>query len=158
MITRVVVADDHPLVRAGIIALLEDIPGVLVVGEACDGKEAVFQVAQLRPSMLLLDLNMPGLSGLDALALINEAHPDVRVVIISMHDSKEHVLRALKLGAVGFMLKDDAPEELAQAIKVVNQGNTWLSAAVSQATISSYLERSGNDERWNVLAANKISC
>jgi len=158
MTTRVVVADDHHLVRAGIVALLEDIPEIEVVGEACDGKEAVNQVAKLRPAMLFLDLNMPGQSGLEALALINEAQPNVRVVILSMHNSKEHVLRALRLGAVGFMLKEDAPEELAQAIKAVNQGNTWLSSAVSKATISSYLERSGNNEKLNPLILDKIRC
>jgi len=155
MVTRIVVADDHQLVRAGIAGLLADIPDVEVVGEACDGREAVRLATELRPDVLFLDLAMPGMSGLDALALINEAEPDVHVIILSMHDSEEHVLRALKLGAVGFMLKDAAPEELAQAIKAVGQGNNWLSSAVSKTVISNYLERSGSEEDQSLLTARQ---
>jgi len=155
MITRVVIADDHQLVRAGIAALLGDIPEVEVVGEASDGYQAVLLASELRPHVLFLDVAMPGMSGLEALAIINEKEPAVRVVILSMHDSEEHVLRALKLGAVGFMLKDAAPEELAQAIKAVNEGNTWLSAAVSKTVISSYLERSGSDESPSLLTVRQ---
>lgn len=155
MVTRVVIADDHQLVRAGIAALLDDIPDVEVVGEAADGSEAVRLVEELLPSILFLDLAMPGMPGLEALALINESHPEVKVVILSMHDSEEHVLRALKLGATGFMLKDAAPEELAQAIKAINQGHTWLSSAVSKTVISSYVQRSGNEEGLNLLTARQ---
>ena len=155
MNTRVVIADDHRLVRAGIAALLADIPGVDVVGEASTGSEAVALVADLSPNLLLLDVAMPGMSGLDALALINEADPDVRVIILSMHDSEEHVLRALKLGAVGFMLKSAAPEELAQAIQAVGEGHTWLSAAVSRTVIAGYLERSGNETGQNLLTTRQ---
>jgi DNA-binding NarL/FixJ family response regulator len=155
MTTRVVIADDHQLVRAGIAALLGDIPQVEVVGEASSGQEAVNLASQLNPHILFLDLDMPGMSGLDALALINEAEPAVRVIILSMHDSKEHVLRALKLGAVGFMLKDAAPEELAQAIKAVNRGDSWLSSAVSKTVISGYLERNGSDEEQNPLTVRQ---
>lgn len=155
MISRVLIADDHHLVRAGIAALLKDLPAVEVVGEAADGRQAVKLAAELRPHILFLDVAMPGMSGLDALAVINEAQPEVRVVILSMHDSEEHVLRALKLGAVGFMLKDAAPEELAQAIKAVNEGNTWLSAAVSKTVIASYLERSGSSEPQSVLTVRQ---
>jgi len=143
MITRVVIADDHQLVRAGIASLLGDLTRVEVVGEASDGGEAVTLVSQRRPDILFLDVDMPGMSGLEALARINEAQPEVHVVMLSMHDSEELVLAALKLGAAGFMLKDAAPEELAQAIRTVGQGGVWLSAAVSKAVISSYLERCG---------------
>jgi len=155
MITRIVIADDHHLVRAGIAALLEDIPDVEVVGEASDGYSAIKLVSELSPTILFLDLVMPGMSGLEVLALINESQPNVRVVVLSMHDSEEHVLRALKLGAVGFMLKDAAPEELAQAIKAVNQGDTWLSPSVSKTVISSYLERSGSDAGQDLLTVRQ---
>lgn len=155
MSTRVVVADDHQLVRAGIATLLGDIPGVEVVGEASDGSEAVKMVFELTPDILFLDLAMPGMSGFEALTKINESQPGLRVIILSMHDSEEHVLRALKLGAVGFMLKDAAPEELAQAIKAVNMGNTWLSSAVSKTVISSYLGRSGNEGSLSPLTARQ---
>lgn len=155
MKTRVLIADDHHLVRAGIAALLADIPDVEVVGEASDGEQAVRLASELRPNVLFLDVAMPGMSGLEALALINESEPEVRVVILSMHDSEEHVLRALKLGAVGFMLKDAAPEELVQAIRAVNQGHTWLSAAVSKTVIASYLERSGSGGGQPLLTARQ---
>lgn len=155
MSTRVVIADDHQLVRAGIASLLGDIPGVEVVGEASDGHEAVRLASELVPNIMFLDIAMPGMNGLEALALINEAEPAVRVIILSMNDSEEHVLRALKLGAVGFMLKDAAPEELAQAIKAINAGHTWLSAAVSKTVISSYVERSGADEIQSLLTVRQ---
>lgn len=155
MNTRVVIADDHQLVRAGIAALLADIPEVEVVGEASDGEQAVRLASELRPHVLFLDVAMPGMSGLDALALINDNEPEVRVVILSMHDSEEHVLRALKLGAAGFMLKDAAPEELAQAIRAVGLGHTWLSAAVSKTVIASYLERSGDGGGQALLTARQ---
>jgi len=155
MITRIVVADDHRLVRAGIVALLGDIPGVDVVGEAADGYEALRLATELKPEILFLDLAMPGMGGLEALALINETQPDVRVIILSMQDGEEHVLRAFKLGAVGYMLKDVAPEELAQAIAAIVDGNTWLSAAVSKTVIASYLERSGDEESLNQLTARQ---
>ena len=155
MTTRVVIADDHQLVRAGIASLLGDIPGVEVVGEASDGNEAVRLASELVPNLMFLDIAMPGMNGLEALALINEAEPAVRIIILSMNDSEEHVLRALKLGAVGFMLKDSAPEELAQAIKAINAGHTWLSAAVSKTVIASYVERSGADEIQSLLTVRQ---
>jgi len=155
MSTRVVVADDHQLVRAGIASLLSEIPGVEVVGEACDGSEALRMACELKPDILFLDLAMPGMSGFEALALINEADPDVRVVILSMHGSEEHVLRALKLGAVGFMLKNSAPEELALTISAVNREDTWLSPAISKAVISRYLERSGAEDRQSALTVRQ---
>lgn len=144
--TRVVVADDHLLVRAGITTLLEDIPDVEVVGEASDGAEAVKRVAELNPDVLFLDLTMPGMSGFEALAQINESQPRVRVVILSMHETAEHVLRALKLGASGYMLKDVFPDELAQAIRAVNKGDTWLSSAISKTVVAGYLGRSDHEE------------
>ncbi len=143
MTIRIVVAEDHQLVRAGITAIIGNIPDVEVVGEANDGAEAIKMVAELNPDILLLDLVMPTLSGLEALTRINEAQPHVRVIVLSMHSDEEHVLRALKLGAVGYMLKDVAHDELPQAIKAVSQKGAWLSAAISKTVISSYLEESG---------------
>ena len=143
MVTRIVVAEDHQLVRAGITAIIDNIPDVEVVGEATDGAEAVKRVTELNPDILFLDLVMPIMTGLEALRRINELHPTVRVIVLSMYNDEEHVLRALKLGAVGYMLKDAAHEELAQAIKAVSEKNTWLSSSVSRTVISAYLEESG---------------
>lgn len=141
MTTRVVVADDHQPVRAGVVALLGDLAGVEVIGEAADGADALRLVAQLQPQLLLLDVDMPGMSGLETLVVIRAAHPGVRVVMLSLHGGEELVLRALKLGAAGFVRKDAVADELAPAIAAVTRGATWLPAALSKVAISGYLAR-----------------
>ena len=148
---RVVIADDHPLVRTAVADLLGDIPAVELVGSAADGNEAVQLALELKPDLMLLDLIMPGMSGFEALSRINEAEPELCVIILSMHSSEEHVLRALKLGAVGFMLKDSVAEELEYAIQAVMSGQTWFSPGISRSVISAYLER--NVPRQESLAS-----
>ena len=145
MVTRIVVVDDHRLVRAGIVALLEDIPEVQVVGQASDGIQALKTVAELKPDVLILDPAMPEMSGLEVLARIHESHPRVKVIILSMHDSAEHVHRALKQGASGYLLKDVLPDELVLAIDAITQGRTWLSSAISKTVIDGYLGRNGDE-------------
>lgn len=141
MPTRIVLIDDHRLVRAGIAALLRDLPGVTVIGEGASGAEAIELVSTLEPEVLFLDLVMPGMSGLDVLPRINESHPELKVIVLSMHASEEHVVRALQLGAVGYMLKDGAPTELAQALETVAKGEIWLSPSISRRVITDYLRR-----------------
>jgi DNA-binding NarL/FixJ family response regulator len=143
---RIVIADDHPLVRAAVAELLGDIPDVELVGSAADGNEAVKLVSELRPDLILLDLIMPGMSGFDALSLINEAEPGLCVILLSMHCSEEYVLRALKLGAVGFLLKDSVADELEYAIKAVMSGQTWLSPDISKSVLSAYVERNASQQ------------
>jgi DNA-binding NarL/FixJ family response regulator len=104
---RVMLADDHTLVRAGIRALLEKLPGVEVVGEADDGREVLKLVKLHRPDVVLMDIAMPGLNGLEAAARLAREFPDVRVIILSMHDNEEYVWRALKAGAAGYLLKKE---------------------------------------------------
>lgn len=142
---RVVVVDDHPLVRAGVAELLGDIPDVTLVGSAASGSEAVRLVSELRPDLMLLDLIMPGMSGFDVLSRINDDGFKLCVIILSMHSSEEYVLRALKLGAAGFMLKDSVAEELEYAIRAVMGGHTWLSPEISKAVISAYSKRNENE-------------
>lgn len=156
--TRVLIADDHLPVRLAIAALLGDIAGVEVVGQGADGQEAVALATRLHPQIVFLDVDMPGMSGLQALVRINEALPGVRVVMLSMHDSEELALSALKLGAAGFMLKDSAAEELAPAIKAVSRGHTWLSAAVSKAATRGAVERSGRDAGQALPTADDVCC
>lgn len=135
---RVVLAEDHALVRAGIRRLLQDLPGVDVVGIAEDGREALRLIEELQPDVALMDITMPGLSGLNALARITADHPGVRVIMLSMHDNEEYVGHALKAGAVGYLLKDSDPAELELALRSAMRGGSYLTPAVSRHVIRDY--------------------
>ncbi|MGA2686201.1 MAG: response regulator transcription factor [Verrucomicrobiota bacterium] len=128
---RVMLADDHTLVRAGIRALLEKLPGVEVVGEAGDGREVLKLVKLHCPDVVLMDIAMPGLNGLEAAARMAREFPDVRVIILSMHHNEEYVWRALNAGASGYLLKKAATAELATALQRVAQGEIYLSQEIS---------------------------
>ena len=128
---RVILADDHTLVRAGIRALLEKLQGVAVVGEAGDGREVLSLVAKHRPDVVLMDIAMPGLNGLEAAERLAKEFPDVRVIILSMHPNEEYVWRALKAGAAGYLLKKAATAELASALQRVARGENYLSQEIS---------------------------
>jgi DNA-binding NarL/FixJ family response regulator len=140
---RVVLADDHALVRAGIRALLDRMPDVEVVGEAGEGSEAVAQVAATRPDVLLADVAMPGMGGLEAAERLRREFPDVRVVMLSMHANEEYVLQALRAGASGYLLKDAASVELDLALRAAVADQTYLSPAISRQMIDSYMTRVG---------------
>lgn len=138
---RVLLADDHALVRAGIRSLLEKMPGMEVVGEASNGRETLALVRKELPNLVLMDIAMPELNGLDTLAKIVKTFPGVKVVILSAHANEEYVIRALRAGASGYMLKDAATAELQLAISFVTQDKTYLSPSLSQTVIDSYLQR-----------------
>ena len=140
---RVVLADDHALVRAGIRALLEKLPGIEVVGEADNGRQALELVRKSAPNLILLDISMAELGGLEVLPRIVKDFPGVKVLILSGHANEEYVLRALRSGAAGYMLKDAATAELQLAIDSVIQDKTYLSPSISRTVIDSYLERVG---------------
>ncbi|HEV7605330.1 MAG TPA: response regulator transcription factor, partial [Candidatus Limnocylindrales bacterium] len=139
---RVVLAEDHAMVRAGMTRLLQDIPGVEVVAVAVDGREAVELVAQHRPDIALLDITMPGLSGLNALTRIRADQPEVRVIMLSMHDNEEYVGHALKAGAAGYLLKGSSFAELELALRSVMSGGSYLTPAVSRHVIRDFTQRS----------------
>jgi DNA-binding NarL/FixJ family response regulator len=155
MPTRVVLVDDHHLVRAGISALLRELPAVDVVGEGGDGETAIRLALELVPDVIFLDLVMPGMSGLVALERIIGQQPDVKVIILSMHSSEEHVVRALQLGAAGYLLKDVAPDELLMALKAVLNGDTWLSLAISRTAIADYVGRTAHESPLDTLTARQ---
>lgn len=123
---RLVLADDHPLVRAGIRAELEKIPLVKVVGEAGDGREALALVKAQQPDAVIMDVSMPGLNGLEALARLTKEFPGVRVIVLSMHDNEEYIWRALRAGAAGYLLKKAASTELGAALRQVARGQIYL--------------------------------
>lgn len=131
-LVRVLLADDHNLVRAGLRALLDGMPGVAVVAEARDGLEAIRLVGETHPSVALLDIAMPGLSGLAALRIITERFPATRTVLLTMYDSQEYVSEALRAGAAGYLIKDSAVDELATAIATVAGGGIYLSPRISR--------------------------
>jgi DNA-binding NarL/FixJ family response regulator len=124
--TRVLIVDDHPMVAQGIRALLETYDDLDIVGTLTNGQEAVDRVAALDPDVILLDLNMPRLSGLSATEIILERRPDTRILILSMHDSPEYISTALSHGAMGYVLKDVPTEEVKLAIDTVMQGERYL--------------------------------
>ena len=140
---RLLLADDHGLVRAGIRSLLEKMPSIEVVAEANNGREALELVRTSSPNLVLLDIAMAELNGLVALARMTKEFPSVKVIILSAHANEEYVIRALRSGASGYMLKDAATLELELAINSVAQGKTYLSPSISRAVIDSYLERVG---------------
>lgn len=143
---RTLLADDHTLVRAGLRKLLESMSEIEVVGEAEDGLELLALAERLQPNLVLMDIAMPGLNGLEATARLVKSMPEVRVVILSMHQTEEYVRQALRHGASGYLLKDAAPLELEMAIKAVRRGDTFLSSAVSKGVLSDYVKRLRTDE------------
>ncbi len=145
--TRVLLADDHILVRAGLRKLLESIAGFEVVGEADDGLALLALVEQLQPDLVMMDIGMPGLNGIDATARVMKGWPKTRVVILSMHQSEEYVRQALRHGAAAYLLKDAAPLELEQALAAVMRGETYLSPTVSKGVLNDYVNRLRQDEQ-----------
>ncbi len=129
---RIILADDHPIVRAGIREAIKELPDVEVVGEVTDGREAVSLVKTTRPNVVLMDISMPGLNGLDATERIVKEFPEVRVIILSRHDEEAYVWRALKLGAAGYVLKKAVIAELKAAVQRVAHGEIYLSKDVSK--------------------------
>jgi DNA-binding NarL/FixJ family response regulator len=148
--TRVLLADDHALVRAGIRALLNTIEGVEVIAEAGDGFEAFRLIEELQPDIVLLDITMPGLSGLEVLEKSKKQFPDLRVIILTVHDAGEYAMQALRAGAAGYLPKSAAANELQVAIKIVSRGETYVSGEVSRKTLLEFSK--GTTEHTHFLA------
>ena len=131
---RVLIADDHALVRAGIRALVEKIKGVVVVGEAGKGSEALELAKQLKPNLILLDLTMPDGGGFEVLAQVKKQFSEIRVIVLTVHEAGEYAIRALREGAAGFLPKSAASTELEQALKTVIGGEVYISPEMSRKT------------------------
>jgi DNA-binding NarL/FixJ family response regulator len=142
---RILLADDHKLVRAGIRSLLEGFPDIEVVGEASDGEEALRLIDEHRPRMVLMDIAMPLLNGLEVTRRLAKAFPEVSVIILSTYSDEEHVYQALRAGASGFLEKGAALEELELAIRAVARGETYLSPPISKPVIMEYARRTSLD-------------
>jgi DNA-binding NarL/FixJ family response regulator len=153
---RILLADDHNLVRAGIKALLETVEGFQVVAEVGDGTQACLLAGELLPDVAILDIAMPGKTGLQTLENIKAEHPGIRVIMLSMHDTEEHVIAAMRLGAVGYVLKTAAPQELELAVRTVMSGSNWLSASISRQVVDAYLARVRTSDHRDGLTARQM--
>lgn len=142
---RLLLADDHPVVRRGMRSCLEGIRHVEVVAEAVDGQEALNLVKELSPDIVLMDIDMPNVNGLEATKVVREEFPDTRVLILSVHTNKDYVLQIIRSGAQGYVLKDTAPADLVRAIESVDNGEPFFSPDISQIVLNQYLEEAGAD-------------
>jgi len=140
--TSIILADDHPVVRRGMQTLLESEADFSIVGVAADGLETVRLVERLKPDVLVLDLMMPGLSGLEALRIVHERSPKTRIVILSMYSTSAFVAQALQNGATGYVLKGCSEESLVRAVKEAAAGRRFLSPPVTEIAINAYIEQS----------------
>jgi DNA-binding NarL/FixJ family response regulator len=138
---RILVADDHEVAREGIRSLLESHPGWEVCAEARDGREAVERACELKPDLILLDIGMPNLNGLEAARQILAASPDVPILIVTMHDANQVVREVLRAGARGFVLKSDAGRDLVAAVEALQLNRTFFTNRVSQMVLEGFLQR-----------------
>src|SRR6202050_888699 len=155
---RILLADDHNVMRKGLRLLLEKQPGFSVVVEASDGREAVEGAMAAKPDVAVLDIAMPNLSGIEAAQRISTALPQTAIVILSMHSDEGYVLRALKVGAKGYLLKDSAEGDLIEAIKAVHQGRTFFSAEITKMLVADYVQEirtRGAEDSYDLLTSRE---
>jgi len=138
---KVLLAEDHTLVRKGLRALLDEAREIQVIGEASDGRDAVAKEEDKEPDVILMDISMPLLNGLEATRQIMGRNPDARIIILTVHSNEEYILQALRAGATGYLLKEAAPTDLIRAIKVVHLGDAFLSPSISRSLIKDYVEK-----------------
>lgn len=155
MTTRVLLADDHLLVRAGIRALLGALPDVDVVGEAATGEEAVVLAQELKPDVALLDISMQGMNGLEAARRIGEFAAGVKVIMLSMHASEDYVARALRAGALGYLMKGSASQELERALAAVLAGERYLDSHISAEALRRHMDRTNAEGAQDILTARQ---
>lgn len=155
---RILLADDHTVMRRGLRLLLESQPDFSVVAEAADGRQAVEQAEATQPDVAVVDIAMPNLSGIEAAQRIATALPQTAIVILSMHSDESYVLRALKVGAKGYLLKDSAEGDLIDAIKAVHQGKTFFSPEISKMLVEDYVREirtRGAEDSYDLLTSRE---
>lgn len=144
---RILLADDHALIRSGIATLLQANKDFVIVGEATDGEEAIQKTKELSPDIVIIDLSMPKLSGIEATAIIKKKYPSTSVLVLTMHENEEYVYQILKSGAGGYVLKSAGKEELSAAIRAVVKGEKFFSPRVSQLMAEGYIRRMEGQEK-----------
>jgi DNA-binding NarL/FixJ family response regulator len=155
---RILLADDHTVMRRGLRLLLESQPEFKVVAEAADGRQAVEQAEAAQPDVAVVDIAMPNLSGIEAAQRISNTLPHTAIVILSMHSDESYVLRALKAGAKGYLLKDSAEGDLIEAIKAVHQGKTFFSAEITRMLVADYVQEirsRGVEDSYDLLTSRE---
>ena len=150
--TRVLIADDHALVREGVRHVLESARGLEIVGEAGNGVETVQMAIDLSPDVLVLDLSMPGMTGLEVLEQLKRVAPDVRVLVLSIHDDEEYVLQSVRAGARGYLRKDSSPAELRDAVSVLAGGGSHFNAQVARALSDALRAEKAGSDREDLIA------
>jgi two-component system, NarL family, nitrate/nitrite response regulator NarL len=149
---RVLLVDDHPVVRKGLCSCLSNRENIKVVGEASEGREAIQKVKELAPDIVLMDLNMPGMDGLTVTETVRKESPQTKVLVLSMHSNREYVLRIVKAGARGYVLKDAPPDELIKAIETVNDGEAFFSPTVARIALNQYVSESDQTDPLSRLS------
>ena len=139
---KILIADDHRIIRDGLKSLLSDEKDIIIVGEAADGDEALIKTSELLPDLLIADISMPGINGIEMTRLLCKEVLKTKVLILSMHDNEDYINQALVAGASGYLLKDSSKEELLKAIKAVNNGETYCSGDVSKILLNKFLTSS----------------
>lgn len=148
---RILIVDDHPIVRSGLRSILSAESDIEVVGEAVDGQEGKEKVQVLHPNVVLMDISMPNMDGLDATRQIKNDHPEVQVLALSIHRTDEYFFEMLRAGASGYILKTAKTEELLEAIRVVNKGEVFLYPAMAQKLVQGYLKLSDWENRTDSI-------
>jgi len=152
---KILICDDHKIVRDGLRQIIQQLPGISLIGEAADGDEAMQHLKYQEYNLLLLDISLPGMSGLEVLQLVKTQWPTLNVLMLSMHPQEQYAIRAIKLGASGYLTKDTASEELLQAIKRVAAGGRYISFALSES-LAQHLENKSNRVKHELLSSREF--
>lgn len=146
---KVLIVDDHVIVREGLRALLETQPDIKIVGEAANGQEALNKVVEVKPDIVLMDITMPGINGLEATRQIKQRNPDVKILVLTVHEGDEYFFKMLTAGASGYFVKGGSSNELVSAMRIVRQGDVYLYPTVAKKLLGEYLQRvrTGNNKK-----------
>lgn len=155
MAIRILLADDHTIVRDGIKYLLDEEDNLEIIGEASNGLEALKLVDELQPDLLIIDVRMPEMNGIEAVEILNQKSTKTKAIVLSMHDSEEYILKSIKAGASGYLLKDTDKKEFIKAIHTVNDGGKYFSGDISDIIVSNYLQNTSVKEKKEKVKTNQ---
>ncbi|MBI9019017.1 MAG: response regulator transcription factor [Phycisphaerae bacterium] len=155
MAIKIILADDHTVIRAGIRSLLDKCPNIVVIAEASDGRETVEKAAQLKPDIIIMDIAMPNLNGVEATRKIKADNSRVKILALSMHADKRYIIETLKAGASGYILKNCAVKELTDAINTINNNQTYLSPSIAEVVLDELLNDNTDVKNNSVLTARE---